>query len=93
MSLVTQWVRGNCMVVEADCEHWFESESLSLDLDDEVDCPVCADIEKRVKAARVEGMKEASKLAKDHTWIDVPGGEQAVMDAIATLIVKLEAEE
>lgn len=31
---------------------------------DEVDCPVCADIEKRVKAARVEGMK----LIQDHVW-------------------------
>ncbi len=45
------------MVAQADCGHWFETRDLEIDLGDEVDCPVCADTEKKVKLARVEELR------------------------------------
>ena len=55
MSKVTNRIHGHQgTAIGTECNHWFLAKGFAPKLGDEVDCPVCADTEKQIKAARVE---------------------------------------
>ncbi|KKL14523.1 hypothetical protein LCGC14_2514780 [marine sediment metagenome] len=58
MSKVTDKCFG-CEILHLDCGHFSEQDAI---YGDEVDCPICADNEKQVKAARVEVLEEVSDI-------------------------------
>ena len=59
MSKVIAWFEGG-NILKGDCGHFFETD-VQVDTGAEVDCPVCAEKAKDVKAARMEGMESAVK--------------------------------
>ena len=95
------WAMGKRL----DCGHVFfdfdtEEDTFSdlhsdpFQIGDEVDCPVCADNEKQVKAARVEVLKEVIiKYDADFTILPLTGKSDADSpDILAGRINKLIAE-
>ena len=84
MSKVTLWMYSGSMVL-LDCEHYLTNDG-EKDVGDPVDCPVCAEIEKRVKAA-LERAKERLMCLDKHDvhnsgspWYVMLAGVETVMD-------------
>ena len=73
--------------LQLDCNHLFQGEN--EDYDDEVDCPVCADNEKRVTAARMEMLQEVRKRLRGA--ITTANGMRVFDISIDKLIAELEA--